>query len=132
MSCTNIRCFCEGHEVLSSLGDPEMNQLGSLPEDKPPTWSGKHEIKQGRGRPKELYYGLSIELWRLELHYGVILYQSYNRAPTSLLGGGKEKAEGGNRVLVERFIPILSLNLGIGSKSFFIVPLFLRHSCRST
>lgn len=59
-------------------------------------------------------------------------YQCHNREPTSLLRGGNEKAQGGKPVLMESVIPILSLNLVVRCRTFFIVPLFLRHSCKST
>lgn len=63
---------------------------------------------------KELCYGLSIELWRPELHYGVIHFTR------------------GNLVLVERIVPIFLLNLAITCRSFFTAPLFSSHSWKST
>ena len=51
-------------------------------------------------------------------------YQCHNREPTSLLGGGNEKAQGGKLALMERVIPILSLKC-VSIKRFGTVLLFL-------
>lgn len=127
---TDTPCFLRCTRLWMVLGGCRDEQDVPLPTERLSPWSGKQVLKntwdlkrKGRGQRPLLW--TKIQWWRIEWHYVPFTYQGRNREPTSLLEGGNEKAQGGKLVLMERVIPILSLNLIIRCRNFFIVPLLL-------